>query len=188
MDKTSQATAFAICGLLLGAQAIAATPQLQIAPRVGTGSLRVDRFAGTERFIADDDTSGLGASVAYLTSPGLVFEIGSDSFGSFNLFGAIDNFRLTQTFASVGYQAELGHGWRLVPRFGRAHWRLKAKEGFLFNPGPEQTRSISGGDYYWEVGLSRQISRVVALGLAYKQGDYDFGRARATTFNVTLGF
>jgi len=161
---------------------------LQIAPRVGKGSLRVDRFEGSDRFVADDDTAGLGVSLAYLTSPGVVFEIGTDSFGSFDLFGAIDNFRLTQAFASVGYQAELGHGWRLVPRFGRATWRLKAEEGFLFNPGPEQTREIRGGDYYWEVGLSRQISRVVALGVAYKQGDYDFGRARAATFNVTLGF
>jgi len=30
--------------------------------------------------------------------------------------------------------------------------------------------------------------RVVALGVNFRRGDYDFGRTRATTFMVTIGF
>ena len=192
MERLLWIAAPGICVVLLMSQAVAAAvPEFQITPRAGQGSLHVDRsivsIDGRDT-LADDRTFGVGAGFGYLTSPGVVLEIGTDSFGSFDLFDALDSLSLDQKFASVGYQAELGHGWRLVPRIGRAKWKLKAEEGAAFNPGPEQTQRLSGWDYYWELSLSHRISRVVALGLNYKQADYDFGRTRSTTFLVTIGF
>jgi hypothetical protein len=166
----------------------AAAPEFQITPRAGKGTLRVDESIDLNDSLAGDDTFGLGAGFGYLTPPGVVLEIGADSFGSFDLFDTFDSLSLTQEFASIGYQAEFGNGWRLVPRVGRARWKLRAEEGLVFNPGPEETREFRGWDYYWELSLSRRISRVVALGLHYKQGNYNFGRTRTTAFLVTLGF
>lgn len=192
MERLLRMAAPGICVALLMSQAVsAAEPEFQITPRAGQGSLRVDQsivsIDGREP-LADDRTFGVGVGFGYLTSPGIVLEIGTDSFGSFDFFDSFDSLSLDQKFASVGYQAELGHNWRLVPRVGRAKWKLKAEEGWAFNPGPEQTQRLSGWDYYWELSLSHRISRVVALGLNYRQGDYDFGRTRSTTFLVTIGF
>jgi hypothetical protein len=192
MKRTWQAAALGVCAALLGMQAAAAAaPEFQITPRVGQGSLHLDQpiqSINVEDTLTHDRTLGLGAGFGYLTSRGVVFEIGADSFGTFDLFDTFDSFSLQQKFASVGYQAELGRGWRLVPRVGRARWKLKAEEGWAFNPGPEEAQRLRGWNYYWELSLSHRISRVVAMGVQYKQGDYDFGRTRSTTFLVTLGF
>src|SRR5262245_36844021 len=162
--------------LALQAPAGAVQPEFQITPRVGLGDLRIDQFEGVDNNLAEIDTYGLGVGMGFLTPIGVVFEAGVDDFGDFDFFNTFDSFNLTQKFASVGYQFELGDGWRLVPRVGRLHWKLKSEEGRIFNPGPEEVRSISGYDYFWEASISRRVSRVVTLGMNYKQGNFDFGR------------
>jgi hypothetical protein len=178
----------ALCAILLPPAASAVEQQFQISPRAGFGSLEVDQFAGLNAQRVDVDTYGLGASVGYLTPIGVVLEIGADRFSDFDLFETFDNFRLSQEFASIGYQFDLGNQWRLVPRVGRAHWKLRSREGRLFNPGPEEERTVKGYNYFWEIGVARQISRVVTLGVNYKRGQYEFGSTQSATFTVTLGF
>ena len=75
-----------------------------------------------------------------------------------------------------------------MPRVGRAHWKLRSQEGRLFNPGPEEVREAKGDSYFWEIGVARQISRVVTLGATFKQGAVRFGRTQSAAFTVTLGF
>ena len=188
MGRNPLALLVTVGAILLQSPASAATPEFQITPRVGFGALKVDEFVGINRQRVNSDTYGIGASAGYLTPIGVVVEIGADSFRSFNPLEAFDDFRLSQEFASIGYQFELGHRWRLVPRVGRAHWKLHSREGRLFHPGPEEERNVSGNGYFWEVGIARQISRVVTLGVSFKQGQYDFGRTQSTAFTVTLGF
>jgi hypothetical protein len=188
MGKSPLAVSFALGIALLGQRAVGATPEFQITPRVGLGLLRVDALAGVNDDLVRTDTYGIGAGFGYLTRIGVVAEIGADTFGDFDLFDTFDSFSLTQEFISLGYQAELGSGWRLVPKVGRARWELRSEEGRLFNPGPEEVRKIRGYDYFWELSLSRRISSVVTLGVIHKQGQYDFGRTRSTAFLVTLGF
>ena len=188
MIRTLLAASVAVGIALLGQHANAATPEFQITPRVGLGSLRVDALVGVNEDRIRTDTYGIGAGFGYLTQAGIVAEIGADTFGDFDLFDSLDSFSLTQEFVSLGYQAEFGSGWRFVPRVGLAHWKLRSEEGRLLNPGPEEVRKRSGDDYFWEVGVSRRVSSVVTLGVLYKQGQYDFGRTRSTAFQVTLGF
>lgn len=176
------------CAVLLHTPATAATPEFQIAPRAGFGSLRVDQLVGVNESRLDTNTFGIGASFGYLTPVGIVAEIGADDFGDFDLFNTFDSFRLTQQFASIGYQFDLGNRWRLVPRVGRAHWKLRSQEGRLFNPGPEETRDVRGDSYFWEIGVARHIAGVVTLGMTYKHGQYDFGRTQSAAFTVTFGF
>jgi hypothetical protein len=169
-------------------QAAAANTEFQITPRAGVGNLRLDelQLPGQDRM--ETDTIGLGCGFGVLTPVGVVLEAGVDSYGNFDIFDAVDKFTLTQEFLSVGYQFELGSGWRLVPRVGRAYWKLRSEEGRLFHPGPEAVAEVHGYDYFWEASVSRRISRVVTLGVGYKQGNYDFGHTRTTSFMVTLGW
>jgi hypothetical protein len=178
----------ALCALVFQRPAGAATPELQITPRVGAGSLLVHEFVGINKNEVDTSTYGIGASIGFLTPIGVVAEIGADTFGDFDFFESFNSFRLSQEFGSIGYQFDLGNDWRLVPRVGRAHWKLRSQEGRLFNPGPEEVREVRGWDYFWEVGVAHRISQVVALGVNYKQGQYNFGRTRSVAFTVTLGF
>jgi hypothetical protein len=131
---------------------------------------------------------GVGTSVGYLSPIGVVAEIGADRFGNFDLWDSFDSFRLSQELASIGYQFDLGNRWRLVPRVGHAWWKLRTEEGRIFNPDPEATRTVHGESFFWEIGVARQISRVVTLGAAFRQGQYDFGRTQSAAVTVTLGF
>ena len=180
--------AMALSGAFAAHPALAVEDEFQITPRVGRGDLRVDAFKGINDQLVDTDIAGLGCGFGYLTPIGIVAEIGGDSYGEFDFFNAFDRFSLEQRFVAVGYQVELGSGWRFVPKVGRARWKLHSKEGALFHPGPEAETEIRGYDYYWEASVSRRISNVVAMGVNYKQGNFDFGRSRTTSFLVTIGF
>jgi len=161
--------------------------EFQLTPRAGVGDLRVDRFIPVHSDEARKDTHGLGIGFGFLTPVGIVVEAGGDYFGNDNLFGLDDNLTLRQEFISVGYQFELGDGWRIVPRVGRAHWKVRSDDDQLFDDNnPAIIRR--GNDYFWEATVGRQISRKVTLGLNAKQGNYDFGRTRSAAFVVTIGF
>jgi hypothetical protein len=188
MNRFSLALSLALGMALLGQRTLAVTPEFQITPRVGAGSLHIDALAGVNEERVQRDTFGLGAGFGYLTPVGIVAEIGADSFGDLDIFNFSDSFSLSQEFVSLGYQAELGSGWRLVPKVGRAHWTLRSEEGWLLNSGPEDTREKKGYNYFWEMSVSHRVSSVVTLGAVYRQGQYEFGRTRSTAFLVTLGF
>lgn len=192
MDRSLLIRSVALAAVLTaafgGQHAVAATPEFQLTPRVGYGSMRIDAPSGINEDTTSKDTVGLGVTGGYVTAFGLVGEIGADYFGHVSFLSTSDTFELTEKFISVGYQAELGNGWRVVPKVGRARWTLDSKEGWVFNPGPEESQRVKGYGNFWEVSLGRRISTAVALGLTYRQSDYDFGRTRSTVFGVTIGF
>lgn len=179
--------------VLLGTAAMSqpatcAESEFQITPRLGMGELRIDRAVGVNDEDITVSTQGIGVSVGFLTPVGIVGEIGADTFGDFDFFETFDQYDLTQQFVSLGYQFELGDRWRIVPRAGRARWKLRSEEGRLLNPGPELAKEVRGYNYFWEVGVARRISKTVTLGVNYKQGSYEFGRTNSAAFFVTLGF
>jgi len=163
-----------------------ADSEFQITPRIGQGELKLDAFAGDEE-LHETDTYGLGVGFGVKTPIGVLFEVGGDSQGNIEIFDDDEEFSLTQRYIAVGYQFELGEGWRFVPMVGRVRWRLEGEQGAFLNPGPEEVEVMRGYDYYWEASVSRRISRVVALGIAYKQGDYTFGKSSSAAFMVTIG-
>lgn len=167
----------------------AAESEWQIAPRAFIGDLDVKReYTIDDAGRADPKLAGWGGSLGYLTPMGIVVAIGGDYTAEPDFFGsAFDNYSLSQAYAAVGYQFELGEGWRFVPMVGRVRWRLEGEQGAFLNPGPEEVEVMRGYDYYWEASVSRRISRVVALGIAYKQGDCTFGKSSSAAFMVTIG-
>ena len=188
MDRSLLIPSFALVAALFSQHAAAATPEFQLTPRVGYGSMRIDAISAINEDATSKDTIGLGVTGGYVTSFGLVAEIGADYFGHISILNVNDSFELSEKFISFGYQAEFGNGWRVVPKVGRARWTLDSKEGWVFNPGPEERQKVKGYDYFWEVSAGRRISNAVALSLAYRQGDFDFGRTRSTVFGVTIAF
>jgi len=182
-------TAFAIAMLtLFTVPALAAESAFQISPRFGRGELRIDQFKGVNKELEELDTFGLGASFGVVTPVGVMFALGHTSYGNFDVFNATDEFNLTELYFLMGYQFELGDGWRLVPKVGRTRWKLTSEEGQLFHPGSEATEVLRGYEYFWEADLARSINKHMALGITARGGDYDFGESRSIAFLMTFEF
>ena len=181
-------TTFA-AALVLGAAtqtAIGAESEFQITPRIGQGELEVDAFEHIDEDRREADTYGVGVSFGMLTPIGVVVEVGADSQGRLEWGNENDDFQLTERYVALGYQFELGDGWRLTPKVARSRWKLESDQG-LFELDDDEDEHIRGYEYVYEVSIARRVSRVLALGLSYKQGDYDFGRARALSFVLQFG-
>jgi len=160
--------------------------EFQITPRIGQGELHLDAFEGVDDDLHETDTYGLGIGFGVLTPIGVVLEIGADSQGNIELFDDDEEFNLSQRYVAVGYQFELGDGWRIVPKVSRARWKLRSDEG-LFDFNDDDDKELRGYEYVYEATVARKVSRVLTLGLNYKQGDFDFGKARAVSFVVQFG-
>jgi hypothetical protein len=181
----STIAAFALFGLAQTSQA--AESEFQITPRIGQGELTIDHFAGVDEELRETETYGFGLSFGVLTPIGVVFEVGGDSHGRFEVVDEDDDFSLSQRYVAVGYQIPLGDGWQLTPKVARARWKLHSDNSLLdFNSSDNE--EMRGYDYVYEATIARKVSRVVTLGLSYKQGDFEFGRARAASFVVQFGF
>src|SRR5688572_20171967 len=100
MERLSLVPALALCAaLLVSHTAVATTPEVQFIPRVGGGKLSVDESFRLPDSAPPDRTVGVGASLGYLTSHGVVFEIGVDSFGQWDFADLFDSFSLVQQYA-----------------------------------------------------------------------------------------
>jgi hypothetical protein len=185
MRTTLMAAALALCAVaqpVLGAED---DSEFQITPRIGQGELRLDAFENVDDDLHETETYGVGIGFGVKTPIGVLFEVGADSQGNIEIFDEDAEFSLTQRYIAVGYQLELGDGWRLIPKVSRARWKLRS-EG-LFDFTEENDREVRGYEYAYEATIGRKVSRVLTLGLNYKQGNYEFGRARAVSFVVQLG-
>jgi hypothetical protein len=162
--------------------------EFQITPRLGQGELRVDAFEGIDAGLHETDMYGLGIGLGVKTPIGLLIEVGVDSYGNLDFFDDDDEveFALTNRYVAVGYQLELGDGWRLIPKVSRVQWKLRSDDG-LFDWDGDDDRHIRGYEYVYEATIGRQVSRALTLGLNYKHGDYDFGEARLLSFVFQIG-
>lgn len=185
MKTTMLATLLAMCALGHSAIGAERDSEFQITPRIGQGELQVDAFEGIDQNLHESDIYGAGIGFGVKTPIGVIFEIGADSHGNIDIFDDDDEFSLSQRYVAVGYQLELGDGWRVIPKVSRVRWKLRSDDGlFDFH---SDDKEIRGYEYVYEATIGRQVSRVLTLGLNYKHGDYDFGRARALSFVVQIG-
>lgn len=130
--------------------------------------------------------SGIGFSVAYLSEPRIIVQLGATVSENFSLFGATDRYNLQHVDVSVGYWAQ----WDTLvfwPQVGMANWELSAKQGQLFNPGSEDTRKQSGNDFLWGASLGYAFNEEFHAGLSLKQVTTDFGDYELLHLVFTLG-
>jgi hypothetical protein len=178
-----------VCALTTTTPLLAAErAEFQISPRAGRGVLKLDQFRNVDDDLAEIDTGGLGVSFAVLTPIGLLVEGGTESYGNFDWFNADDEFILRQHYAAIGYQFELGDGWFIVPKAGRAKWKLTSEEGFLFNDDDVETDVQRGYEYFWELGFGKRVNDVMSLGASARSGSYGFGDASSIAFVMTFSF
>ena len=175
------------CALLLQvASAQAAEQEVRIGPRVGPGQLRI---RGGETIgdnvvenTVEEETIGVGGTLEYRAPFGLVLEGGGFRSGSTDWWDD-EGYQLSEYFGSIGYQFEFANGLSLIPRVGRARWKLEANELWFFDS-DEPNPATRGYQNYWEITGFKRISKNVTLGVSYKENDYDFGRGRAAVFTA----
>jgi hypothetical protein len=184
MRKTILTAMLALCGLAPGAYA--AESEFQITPRIGQGELKIDAFEGVNDQLHETDTYGFGIGFGVLTPVGVVLEVGGESHGRMEIIDEDDDFSLSTQYVALGYQIPLGDGWQLTPKVSRARWKLRSDNSLLdFNSSDND--EMRGYEYMYEATIAKQVSRVLTLGLNYKQGDFEFGKARAVSFVVQFG-
>jgi hypothetical protein len=168
--------------LAIAGAASAADSGFQVIPSLGRGRLLIDADQVVTNKDTDVDTIVAGVTFAYVTPIGLGFEVGGTRHQSDNLFGAFDDFRLDQGHAAIDWQIDTPNGFRIVPKVGRARWKLYSREGALFHPGPEATETVDGYEYFWELSFSKKITPTIALGASVRDSNYQFGEARSLSF------
>ncbi|MFL6551659.1 MAG: hypothetical protein ACJ8OJ_23425 [Povalibacter sp.] len=177
-----------LCALATTPTWAAEKAEFQISPRAGRGELKLDQFKNVDADLAEVDTAGLGVSFGVLTPIGVVLEIGTETYGNFNFFNADDEFTLRQHYLGVGYQFELGDGWRIVPKVGRSKWELTSDKGWLFHDDDVVSKESRGYENFWELGFGKRVNDVMTLGASVRSGDFDFGSAGSVSFVMTFGF
>lgn len=168
--------------LLIAGAASAADDGFQIAPSLGRGRLLIDADEVVTGKQTDVDTFAAGVTLSYVTPIGFAFEAGGMRQRSDNIFGAFDDFRLDEGHIAVAWQIDTPSGFRIVPKVGRARWKLYSREGALFHPGPEATETVDGYDNFWEISFSQKLTPRIALGGSVRAGHYQFGDARSLSF------
>lgn len=188
-------TVTAMLALLAAAhccQTHASEQELQITPRLGFGNIELDPGVLTvDNSDVDEDnevdTIDAGVGLAYLTPFGLVLEAGLQGQTNTLFGGLFDELTFSERYVAVGFQFELGNGFRLTPKVGRTHWELRNEEGIFLNPGPEQVEEIDGYEDFYEVSFTKTISRSISMGVRYKWADYSFGEVDSVMFVTTFG-
>jgi hypothetical protein len=127
--------------------ALGAESEFQITPRIGQGELKVDVFDEIEADLREADTYGLGIGFGLLTPIGVVVEVGADSQGRLEWFNEDDDFALSERYIAIGYQFELGDGWRLIPKVCRSRWKLENDQGLLEFDNEDEDGSFRGYEY-----------------------------------------
>ncbi len=176
-----------IAAILPVTSSLAGDTEFRLGPRIGSGEIRIDAGQVIDsEVVADDvqdDTFGLGGTFEYRAPFGLVLEAGVFTGGTTDWFDAQD-YRLSEYFASAGYQIELGHGFSIIPRIGRSRWKLEADDDWFFDDDDHRNPAVRGYQNYWEISAMKRINRRLSMGASYRDNHYDFGQSRSAVFTV----
>ena len=151
-----------------------------ITPEIGRGNLEFT-FQGVED---DYITTFLGIAGGYELDSKLLLEGNLSTSTTDNFFGAFRQIRLDEIKMGLGYAIEASPSFHLVPKIGVGYWELKAEEGQLFNPGPEDVVRSNGSGFFGELRGEFAVNSLIRLYVAYERNDYDFGDSETAIFGV----
>ena len=138
---------------------------------------------------SDDELGGnIALTFGVNNSSGIVFAGSLSETANFTLFNAIDGFEISERSVMLGYSVNVARNFRIVPIIGFSFWDLEAEEGRFLNPGPEETREMSGVDDFFRLNLEFPVGQLIHLTASYINADYDFGDLDAYRFGVKFVF
>lgn len=180
--------------MLSAVPALAGTDELQLNARIGTGSLRVKPNVLADRLPDDVDVTTFGIGLGYVTPIGILVEgnyaSSANRDSDSDWFGDNDelHYRLSEYTLAIGYQLETPRGFRVIPKVGRSRWDLYSRDMPFLYGDVDDYHHLRGYQNFWELGLQKTLGKAVALGVTYKDNDFDFGSSRslALTINVSM--
>lgn len=155
---------------------------------VGRGDVEFDDEYFFEGFDGDDTFSSANILGGYKFDSKVVVAAHVGMSGSESLFGWGDNYQLYEVGALLGYSFDIAEHFRIVPMVGVSRWELDREEGEFNNPGPEESREISGTDFYWKLNVEAPINDFIQLNLSYTRGQFEFGSVEAIRFGAKFAF
>ncbi len=158
-----------------------------ISPRIGRSTLTInhDMLASDQR--VDVNTLATGIALGYVTPFNLMIEGGYLSQGNWDWFGTEDKYHLSEYNLVLGYQINTPHGFIITPKVGRSRWDLYSRDVALTHAtDPMDPQRERGYDNFWELNLQRKVGNAAALGISYKDNNYQFGNVRTVAFLVSI--
>ncbi|NNF17115.1 MAG: hypothetical protein HKN70_10230 [Gammaproteobacteria bacterium] len=159
--------------------------------QLGQGDIDIDRTAllpFTPTGTSDDNAIAFVASGGYQFSSGIYIDLAFTSLDTVTIFGLNDVFSLSTTKLGVGYKLKTNESFSFIGKIGISFWDLDLREGFAFNPGPEEGGGFDGTDPFFEFGGEFKVSKRVGLILTHSRESYDIGGSTATRFGVEYFF
>jgi hypothetical protein len=190
MGKNIRWPVVAAAALAASAQAVQAGNggEFRISPFLGLAGTEVDgRYQEFGRTFEYDGYT-VGISAAWRAPFGLVAEAGTSASGD-PYFGWATGGELREVYAAVGYDFDVAEDWRITPKLGWTSWELKAGEiEDLVDDRGEETDSIDGEDPFVELVVARRFGEHIAIGLALRAADVEFGKSRSAAFTLSWTF
>jgi len=157
---------------------------------LGSGDADFDEpiFSSGDPFSFDNESNVLVGEffLGYEFASDVFLELGVQGYDTFEIFSFGDLLDLDAVRAGVGYVFPGDSRFRIVAKAGLTFWDLKARESFVFNPGPEEVSSRDGADLFVEAGLEYRFNESVRAGLSLDYANLDFGST--TTVKLTVKF
>jgi hypothetical protein len=190
MEKNIRWSVVAAAALGASAQAVQAANggELRISPFLGLAGTEVDGRYQQFGQAFEYDGYTVGISAAYRAPFGWVAEIGTSASGD-PFFGWATGGELREVYAAVGYDFDVAANWRITPKLGWTSWELKAGEiEDLVDERGEHAESIDGEDPFVELVIAREFGEHIAIGLAVRATDVEFGKSRSAAFTLSWTF
>jgi len=172
-----------------GAQADDNRTRAYIAPYAGYTHIRLDDgtvYQQTETY--KFDALLVGASFGFQTPVGFLAEVGRAHSVHADFFDDPGDFELTHTSGAVGWRIPFAESWQFTPKVGRLKWELSSDNRVMLDNQGVRHYDINGWDNFYELNLTRQLSKSVSMGAMFRDVDQEFGHSRSGAFTVSFAF
>lgn len=107
----------------------------------------------------------------------VVLEASYNNNNANSVFGMAHSYDIDLSQVVLGYSFSLSRMYVLTPKIGHMKWRIRAREGLLFNPGAEAKVTSSGYDAIYAIEFRKRSDTRLSMGMEFNWGETDYGDA-----------
>lgn len=156
---------------------------------IGKGDINLSQDFQFEDSGVGKDSLAYAVYFGYVTDNNLIFDVGinkvTDDFPF--LLGLTDNLHFDSYEAMFGYQFRYGHAY-VEPKLGYSNWKINLDEGWLLNPGAEESIKDNGSDIFFMATAGYRFVKTFGLSVSYKYQDFDHGKTKSILIGFDLAF